>query len=278
LKARLDALPGVEAAAIAFNLPFGRWISFPYEIEGKTPESGWTPQIGAIIASPDYFPVMSVKPRQGRTFSEADGLAGVPVVVVNQRFAEKIWPGENAIGKRLRVVTDKSERPWLTVVGVVPNIVQNFQRPLEHDPLIYLPFTEEPQREVFIVARTRVPPGALAEAFRHAVQSMDANLPVYDVQSLEDRLAQNRMSVKLLGGMFAVFAAIALVLGTVGLYAVISHSISQRTRRSECGWQLAERAGTFCNLCARRVCGRWRWVWRLGCQPRSGLPMCCSGR
>jgi putative ABC transport system permease protein len=96
--------------------------------------------------------------------------------------------------------------------------------------LIYLLYAEEPQREVFIVAKTRVPPIALADAFRHTVQDMDANLPVYDVKSLESRLAQNRLSANLFGGMFSAFAGIALVLALVGLYAVISHSISQRTQ------------------------------------------------
>jgi len=118
--------------------------------------------------------------------------------------------------------------PWLTVVGILPDIPQG--RPLEDDPLIYLPYAEQPLREMFIVARTRVPPSTLADAFRHAVQDMDANLPVYDVGSLESRLAQNRLSVDLLGGMFSIFAAIALLLASVGLYAVISHSISHRTQ------------------------------------------------
>jgi predicted permease len=228
LKTRLDSLPGVEAAAVVSNLPGGQSVPFSYELEGEAPEPNRIPEIGGIVASSAYFQAMRVKPRLGRTFSDSDGLAGVPVVMVNESFAEKRWPGDNAVGKRIRLVTDRIAQPWLTVIGVLPNIPQG--HPLEHDPLIYLPFAEEPQREVFIVARTHVPPATLAEAFRRAVQNMDANLPVYDVRSLEDWLAQNRLSTKLLGGMFSVFAAIALVLASVGLYAVISHSISQRTQ------------------------------------------------
>jgi ABC-type antimicrobial peptide transport system permease subunit len=118
----------------------------------------------------------------------------------------------------------------LTVIGVLPDILQNFRQPIQHDQLIYLPYGEELPREMFVVSRTRVPPATLAGAFRRAVQSADENLPAYDVRTLEDRLAQSRLSVTLLGGMFSVFAGIALVLASVGLYAVIAHSVSQRTR------------------------------------------------
>ncbi len=230
LKSRLDSLAGVESAGVVSNLPLGQWIPVSYELRAAAHEAGRSPRIGAIIASPGYFRVMRAKPRLGRTFTESDGIAGPPVAAVNESFAEKSWPGENALGKHLRLIKNQAVQPWLVVVGVLPDILQNFRRPLEHDPLIYLPYAEEPQREMFIVSRTHVPPGTLAGAFRRTVQNIDGNLPVYDVRSLENRLAQNRLSVSLLGGMFSVFAAIALVLASVGLYAVIAHSVSQRTQ------------------------------------------------
>jgi predicted permease len=237
LQTRLDSVPGVEAAAITSNLPLGRWISFSYELERTAPEPDQAPRIGVIVASPGYFSVMRVKPRRGRTFMESDGVAGSPVVLVNESFAGKFWPNENALGKHLRLVKDHVAQPWLTVTGVLPDILQNPRRPLDRDPLIYLPYAAEPQREMFIVARTRVPPGVLAGAFRRTVQNMDENLPVYDVRTLENRLAENRLSVNLLSGTFTVFAGIALVLASIGLYAVVAHSISQRTQ--EIGVRLA---------------------------------------
>ncbi len=151
-------------------------------------------------------------------------------MVINESFARKFWLGENALGKHLRLVKDQTAQPWLTVVGVVPDILQNFRRPLDHDPLIYLPYAQEPQREMFIVAKTRVPPRTVVTGFRRAVQGMDPNLAVYDIRTLENRLEQARLSVTLLGAMFSVFAAVALVLASIGLYAVISHSISQRAQ------------------------------------------------
>jgi predicted permease len=237
LKSRLESLAGVEAAGIVSSLPVGGWMPVSYQLQGAAIEPGRAPQIGAIVASPGYFRALRTEPHRGRAFTDSDGVAGVPVVLVNESFAARFWPGGNALGKRLRLVKGQAVQPWLTVVGVLPDILQNFRRPLDHDPLIYLPYAEEPQREMFIVSRTRVPAGTLAEGFRRSVQNMDENLPVYDVRTLEDRLAENRLSVKLLGGMFSVFAAIALVLASIGLYAVIAHSVSRRTQ--EIGIRLA---------------------------------------
>ena len=230
LKSRLDSLPGVEATALTSNLPLTGALPFSYELEGTTADSSHAPQIGGIVVSPAYFPAMRVKPRIGRVFSDSDGVNGVPVVLVNEAFAEKFWPRESALGKHIRLVKDRAAQPGLTVIGVLPDILQDFRGPLQHDPLIYLPYSEEPQREMFVVAKTRVPPATLTKAFRRTVQSIDSNLPVYDVRTLEDRLAQSRLAVNVIGGMFFVFAAIALVLAVVGLYAVMAHSINQRTQ------------------------------------------------
>ena len=230
LKRRLDSLPGVEASSVASNLPFGHWIGFSYELEGAPAETGSWPQTGAIIATSDYFRAMQVKIRRGRVFTESDGLTGPPVVMVNESFARKYWPGEDVIGKRMRLVKGRIPQQWLSVIGVLPDILQNSQHPLEHDPLIYLPYAQEPQHQAFIVAKTHVPPGTLADALRREVQRIDPNLALYQVGTLENRLAQFRFEVSLLSGLFSVFACIALVLASVGLYAVIAHSVSQRTQ------------------------------------------------
>ena len=237
LQTRLESLPGVESAAFVSNLPLGGWMPVSYELEGSTVEPDRAPEIGAIAASPSYFGVMRVRPLRGRSFTGEDGVSGTPVAMVNQAFAARFWPGENAIGKRLRLLRQGAAQPWLTVVGVLPDVLQNFRRPLDHDPLIYLPETELPQREMFIASRTRIPPAALADSFRRAVQSMNENLPVYDVRTMEDRLAEKRLSVSLLGGMFSVFAGVALLLAALGLYAVIAHSINERTQ--EIGLRMA---------------------------------------
>jgi ABC-type antimicrobial peptide transport system permease subunit len=113
---------------------------------------------------------------------------------------------------------------------VAPDVQQDRLNPLQRNPLIYLPYDADPQRSVYVMARTAVPPGSLVEAFRRTVQSLDQNLPAQDVLSLEDHIANQRLNVTAFGKLFAIFAAIALVLAWVGLYAVVAHAVSRRTQ------------------------------------------------
>jgi predicted permease len=215
LKARLESLPGVESTAVTSNLPTWGWLSLPYELEGGAEPS----RVSALIVTADYFRVMQVRPFQGRLF--ADNAAEA---VVNETLAASLWPGQDPLGKKLQVLGE-----WLTVAGVIPDIQQNM-RTLAHEPLLYLPYAVQPQRDAFLIARTRVAPATLAAAFRREVQNLDEDLPLFDVRTLDSRIAQNRLQTGVVGAMFTIFAIIALALASVGLYAVIAHSVSQRTR------------------------------------------------
>jgi predicted permease len=231
LKTKLESLPGVEAVSLASSLPTAGALYFQYELEGRPPaDPGDRPVTGALVVGADYFGVMGVHARRGRVFNDSDGMAGVPVAMVNESFASKAWPGEDPLGKRLRLARGAGLEPSLSVIGVVPDIQQNFQRPLDRTPLIYLLYDADPQRVMFLIARTTVPPYGLAEAFRREVQGLDENLPVYDVRTLEDRIAQSRLNVGSFVMLFTIFAGVALVLASVGLYAVVAHAVSRRTR------------------------------------------------
>jgi putative ABC transport system permease protein len=231
LRAKLESLPGVDVVSLVSSLPRGYVPYFPYQLEGQPPADPNHQSFTArLVVGPDYFRVMQVRARQGRMFSESDGIAGAPAAIVNESFAAKAWPGEKPIGKRLRLVPGPAPQPLLTVVGLVPDIQQNFQRPLERAPMIYLPYAAEPQREMVLVARTTVPPSTLREPFRREVQSLDENLPVYEVKTLEDVIALSRGDAGVLVALFSIFAGVALLLASVGLYAVVAHSVSQRTR------------------------------------------------
>jgi predicted permease len=230
LSRKLASLPGVEFAGAASQLPLGSWTSFSVEFQGKTDELTRPSEGGGIIVSNNYFDVMQVQPRRGRLLQESDGTVGAPVVVVNETFAAKFWPREDALGKRLRLVDQGAAGPWLTVVGITPDILQNFRESLKHDPLLYLPFAEKPNRQMFLIARTQVPPATLTDAFRREVQSLDPNLAIYDGRTLDERIAESRLTVSLFGAICTVFAIVATVLAAIGLYSVITQAVNRRTR------------------------------------------------
>jgi predicted permease len=240
LKERLAALPGVDGVAIASNIPAAGSMRFPFELEGAPPvDVRKRPATDAVVVSPAYFQVMGTRTREGREFTESDGVAGYPVVIVNESFAATFWPRENPLGKRLRLImqpfdspdgTPETPQAWLTVVGVSPDIMQHDAGKGVRDPIVYLPFRQQPFRGMSVLAHTSVPPGTLAESFRRVVQSVDEDLPIFNMRSVDDYLAQRNWPYRVFGSMFAIFAAIALMLASVGLYAVIANSVSQRTQ------------------------------------------------
>ena len=232
LETRLEASPGVDSVAIVNQLPTWGARRVPFELADAPPvDEPLRPTISALVVSPTYFRTLGAGILSGREFDDADGVPGLPVAIVNELFATTYWPGENPLGQRLRLFDEKTPEAWLTVVGVAPNIVQNDATRQQFDPLVYLPYRQTPVRGMWVVARTRVPPGTLATTFRREVQALDSDLPIWlGPFTLSDRLGEIYWNKRLYGVVFLIFAAIALVLASVGLYAVVAHSVSERTQ------------------------------------------------
>lgn len=224
LATALGSLPGVTHVSLTSHLPLSGWRDFHGQVEDAAGKPGNMGALSGLVVDANYFGTLGVRLQHGQAFQKAEGL------VVNESFAAKFWPGQDPLGKRLRAVGGHDGRPWMTVIGVVADVQQNRMSPLGRTPLFYLPYDEEPQRSVYVLARTAIPPGNLVEAFRRTVQSLDQNLPAQDVMSLENYIAQQRLSTAVFGKLFAFFAAIALALAWVGLYAVVAHAVARRTQ------------------------------------------------
>jgi predicted permease len=234
LTRQFAATPGVESVAIVDAIPQWGARRVSYEIEGGPAPAAHLddprrPKMHVVLVSPGYFHTLKAAVIAGRDFGEHDNGAGLPIAIVNQRFVNQSWPKEDPLGKRLRLLDGKTPEAWRTVVGVVSNIVQSDETRQQFDPLIYIPYRQKPQAYMSVLARTAVAPGSLGSALRSQVREIDPDLPLYGPLSLARRLEQYS-DRNFYGALFVLFAAIALLLASVGLYTVIAHSVSQRTQ------------------------------------------------
>jgi len=255
--ARLQAVPGVAAVATTTTQPVYAGQEYAaFNVEGKPADT----EAGYYVAhtrtiTPDYFKVLSIPLLEGRRFTEADNETSLPVVIVSRSFANKYWPGQSPLGKRVKRGLYDAERPWLTVVGVVRTLSETTDEQNTHDAW-YLPYSQTTMpnfTKVTFSIKTLAEPKGLIPQVRKVILGLDPDQPIFDVQTMAERLAHKTAPDRFSALLYGLMGSLGLVLAAIGIYGAFSFSVNERRREMGIRMALGARPGQIQGMVVRQA-------------------------
>jgi putative ABC transport system permease protein len=230
---RIRNLPGIISAGTTTNIPLEREIAIDaiFNVEGRPPANpNEVPITSHRVVSPDYLETLGVTLLKGRLIDKNDRAESLPVVVVSQEFARQAWPGEDAIGKRVRRVRAGQTFPWLTVVGVVKDVKEDLFNYRINRPVWYVPYAQvENNFPVNLVIRASADPTSLIGAVRDIIRSVDPDQPISKIMTMNVNLSGVLVTERFGAVLMGTLAVTGLLLASIGLYGVMAYSVSHRT-------------------------------------------------